>query len=107
MAATESSLPPNKPRRGRPRREPTLTIPPSGEAQMLSPAPAAPEVPPPPPPPPPKQTAEVAQVEVRHGMPVYIASQRKLIYPNHVYPVIVDRWVEQQLRLPNGALRRV
>jgi hypothetical protein len=40
-------------------------------------------------------------------MPVYIASQRKLIYPNHVYPVIVDRWVEQQLRLPNGALRRV
>jgi hypothetical protein len=46
-------------------------------------------------------------VEVRHGLPVYVASQRKLLYPNHVYPVIVDHWVDAQLRLPNGALRRV
>lgn len=110
MALSESFLPlPDKPRRGRPRREAVT------EAPVPAPAPAAPEVSSlpsalsatPPSPPPTKQTAEIAQVEVRHGLPVYVASQRKLLYPNHVYPVIVDHWVDAQLRLPNGALRRV
>lgn len=53
------------------------------------------------------QTAEVATVKVRHGMPVYIASQSKLLLPNNTYPVIVDRWVRHQLSLRNGAVVKV
>ena len=44
---------------------------------------------------------------MRHSLPVYIASQNKLLLPNHTYPVIVDLWVRHQLSLRNGAVVKV
>lgn len=50
--------------------------------------------------------AEVAQVTTRYGHPVYVASQRKTVYPGEVCPIIVDGWVKHHLGNPRGALVR-
>lgn len=125
MAISAPFPPPaGTPRRGRPRKDatafPAPPPPPSGTAgtgtvqaapvtSQLVPAPAASQPAPAPvaQPAPAVQTAEVAVVKVRHGLPVYIASQSKLLLPNHTYPVIVDRWVRHQLSLRNGAVVKV
>ena len=135
--AVSAPFPPTAgtPRRGRPRKDATAFAPPapagnasvpppppppSGPAgtgtvqaapvtSQLVPAPAASQPAPAPvaQPAPAVQTAEVAVVKVRHGLPVYIASQSKLLLPNHTYPVIVDRWVRHQLSLRNGVVVKV
>lgn len=50
--------------------------------------------------------AEIAQVTTRYGHPVYVASQRKTVYPGEVCPIIVDGWVKHHLGNPRGALVR-
>ena len=135
MAVSAPFPPPaGTPRRGRPRKDATAFAPPapagnasvpplpppSGPAgtgtvqaapaaSQLAPAVSQPEpvIQPAPQPTPAVQTAEVAVVKVRHGLPVFISSQNKLLLPNHTYPVIVDRWVRHQLGLRNGAVVKV
>lgn len=53
------------------------------------------------------EAAEVAHVQTRYGFPVYVPTQRKLLAPNEVCPLIVDSWVRNQLTQERGALVRV
>ena len=57
--------------------------------------------------PPKPAVAEVANVRTRYAMPVFLASQKKVLAPGTVYPVIVDNWVRRQLSLPAGAIVKV
>lgn len=54
----------------------------------------------------PVQTAEVVQAQTRYGFPVYVPTQKKLLAPNEVYPLILDAWVRNQLEQERGALVR-
>lgn len=54
----------------------------------------------------PPQTAEVIQASTRYGFPVYVPTQKKLIAPNDIVPLILDSWVRNQLEQERGALVR-
>jgi hypothetical protein len=56
---------------------------------------------------PPAQTAEVIQAKTRYGFPVYVPTQKKLLAPAEIYPLILDAWVKNQLEQERGALVRV
>jgi hypothetical protein len=53
------------------------------------------------------ESAEVAHIKTRYGFPVYVPTQRKLLAPNEICPLIVDSWVRNQLTQERGALVRV
>lgn len=69
--------------------------------QETPPTPVAPAQAPVSPTPP---VAEIAQVTTRYNHPVYVASQKKTVYPGEVCPIIVDGWVRHHLGNPRGAL---
>jgi hypothetical protein len=76
--------------------------------EPVSPFIAAEPAPIPEPEPEPKPTvAEVATVKTRYSMPVFIPTQKKVLAPGILYPVIVDNWVKRQLSLPAGAVVKV
>lgn len=94
-----------KPRRTRRVKDP---VSPFLAAAPVTPAEPAVMAPPPPPAEPAKpEKAEVANVRTRYAMPVFLASQKKVLAPGTVYPVIVDNWVRRQLSLPAGAIVKV
>ena len=96
---------PLKPRRTRRVKDP---VSPFLAAAPVTPAEPAAMAPPPPPAEPAKpEKAEVANVRTRYAMPVFLASQKKVLAPGTVYPVIVDNWVRRQLSLPAGAIVKV
>jgi hypothetical protein len=73
--------------------EPTPAVPASSDAVQAQPA--AP------------QTAEIVQARTRYGFPVYVPTQKKLLAPAEIYPLILDSWVRNQLEQERGALVRV
>jgi hypothetical protein len=93
---------PLKPRRTRQVKDPVSPFL-SAAAPEPAPAPTQPS----PPEPPKPAVAEVANVRTRYAMPVFLASQKKVLAPGTVYPVIVDNWVRRQLSLPAGAIVKV
>lgn len=102
---------PLKPRRTRRVKDPVSPFLAAAPAEPVAPiAPVKPAVMAPPPPsaePAKPEKAEVANVRTRYAMPVFLASQKKVLAPGTVYPVIVDNWVRRQLSLPAGAIVKV
>jgi hypothetical protein len=52
-------------------------------------------------------TPEIVQAQTRYGFPVYVPTQKKLLAPNEIAPLILDAWVKNQLEQERGALVRV